>query len=75
MRKVLTFMAALCCTMFFSTVRATDLSDKAVITIGTTQITDENKANVLEGTANDGLVSYDPESHTLSLWCNDRSIG
>ena len=65
MRKIFTFMAALCCTMF--SVMATELSDKAVITIGTTPITDENKANVLEGTANDALVSYDPESHTLSL--------
>ena len=65
MRKVLTFVAAVCCMMlgFVSTVNATELADKAVIKVGGTDVTDENKDDILS----DGKVSYDPTSHTLSF--------
>ena len=61
MRKLFTLFAALCCTLF--SVMATPVSDGAIIKIGTTTVTEENKSDVL----GDGKVSYDPSTHTLSL--------
>ena len=63
MRKLFTFVAAMCCSLFFSTAMATALSDGAIIKIGTVTATDENKGDIL----GNGKVSYDPSSHTLSL--------
>ena len=62
MKKILFLVAAMCCTMLAS-VYATDLSDNAVIKVGATTVTDENKGDIL----GDGKVSYDPTSHTLYL--------
>jgi len=69
MRKLLTFVAAICCTMFFSVsgVKAAELADKAVIRIGTTQITADNQDDVKDDVLTSGKIYYDAGKHELTL--------
>ena len=64
MRKLFTYVTALCCAIFsVSTVKAADPSDGAKIYVTGTQVTDANLSDV----KSDGKVSYDPAKHILTL--------
>lgn len=64
MRKLFTYVTALCCAIFsVSTVKAADPSDGAKIYVTGTQVTDANLSDVMS----DGKVSYDPAKHILTL--------
>ncbi|MBO4250629.1 MAG: hypothetical protein J5884_05160 [Paludibacteraceae bacterium] len=69
MRKVLTFVAAMCCMVFgfVSSVQAAALADGAVIIIGGTTVDTENKGNVENGIISSGKVSYDDSKSILTL--------
>ena len=66
MRKLLTFIAAVCCSMFVgvSTVQAALPSDDADIVIQGVQVEDTNLDDVF---GDGGSISYDPIEHRLTL--------
>ena len=67
MKKLFTFIAALCCTMFFFTARATALSDGAIIYVGLEQMTHEDVDGWTPKGLSSGTITYDETNHVLTL--------
>ena len=64
MRKVLTFVAAVCCMMFLSVSNAWgQASDGVYLTVDGTSVTTDNEADIFS----DGLAIYDATDHVLTL--------
>lgn len=64
MRKILFFLAAICCMMFYSVPKVWgQASDGVNISVGSVVVTDVNEGDIL----GDGSVSYDATDHILNL--------
>ena len=66
MKKIFTFIAALCCTMFFSIARATALTDGALIFVGPYEMTHEDVTGWTPVGVSDA-ITYDETNHVLTL--------